>query len=193
MKKLPVVLDLETKKKFSEVKDHKDLGVSLVGIYDYNTRKYNTYLENELSKLFKVLENSSYIIGFNNAGFDMPVLQEYYPGDFSNFAVFDILEDLRQKLGKRYSLNYLTFATLGKKKSGHGLQAVDFYREGNIEALKKYCLRDVELTKELFEYGIENGHIYYMDELRKIPVSVSWKHYLSGQNKNDTHLTLPFE
>ena len=80
MKKLPVILDLETKKKFSEVKDHKDLGVSLVGIYDYNTRKYSVYLENELTKLFKILEDSSYIIGFNVAGFDIPVLQEYYPG-----------------------------------------------------------------------------------------------------------------
>ena len=143
MKKLPVILDLETKKKLSEVKDHKDLGVSLVGIYDYNTKEYSAYLENELTKLFKILENSSYIIGFNIASFDMPVLQEYYPGDFSNFAVFDILEDLRQKLGKRYSLNYLTFATLGKKKSGHGLQAIDFYREGKIDELKKYCLIDV--------------------------------------------------
>ena len=187
-----IVLDLETKKKFSEVKDHKDLGVSLVGIYNYNTEEYSAYLENELTKLFKVLEDSSYIIGFNIAGFDIPVLQEYYPGDFSNFATFDILQDLRQKLGKRYSLNYLTFATLGKKKSGHGLQAVDFYREGDIEALKNYCLRDVELTKELFEFGIEKGHVFYMDELRKIPVSVTWKPYLSHQNKKDTHLTLPF-
>lgn len=192
MKKLPVILDLETKKKLSEVKDHKDLGVSLVGIYDYNTKKYSAYLENELTKLFKILEYSSFIIGFNIAGFDIPILQEYYPGDFSNFAVFDILEDIRQKLGKRYSLNYLTFATLGKKKSGHGLQAIDFYREGDIEALKKYCLRDVELTKELFEYGIEKGHILYMDEFRKIPIPVTWKPYLSHQNKKDTHLTLPF-
>lgn len=193
MKKLPVILDLETKKKFSEVKDHKDLGVSLVGIYDYKTKSYSSYLENELTKLFKILEDSSYIIGFNIAGFDIPVLQEYYPGNFSNFSVFDILEDLRQKLGKRYSLNYLTFATLGKKKSGHGLQAVDFYREGDIEALKKYCLRDVELTKELFEYGVEKGQILYMEESRKIPVPVSWKQYLTGENKKDTHLTLPFE
>jgi len=192
MKKLPVVLDLETKKKFREVKDHKDLGVSLVGIYDYRTKSYSSYLENELTKLFKVLENSSYIIGFNIASFDMPILQEYYPGDFSEFPVFDILADLREIIGHRYSLNYFAFATLGKKKSGFGLQAVDFYREGKIDELKKYCLKDVELTKELFEYGVEKGHILYMDELRKIPVTVSWKQYLSQQNKKDTHLTLPF-
>lgn len=192
MKKLPVILDLETKKKFREVKEHKDLGVSLVGIYDYATKNYSSYLENELSKLFTILENSSYIIGFNIASFDMPVLQEYYPGKLEQFPIFDLLDDIREKVGRRYSLNYLTFATLGKKKSGHGLQAVDFYRDGNIDALRKYCLKDVELTKELFEYGIEHEQIFYMNEIGKVPINVSWKKYLSEQNKKDTPLTLPF-
>jgi DEAD/DEAH box helicase domain-containing protein len=192
MKKLPVILDLETQKKFSEVNDHRDLGVSLVGIYDYNTKKYSAYLESELPKLFKILENSSYIVGFNIASFDFPVLQEYYPGKLSNLSIFDILDDLREKIGKRFSLNYFSFATLGKKKSGHGLQAVDFYRDGDIEALKKYCLKDVELTKELFEYGIEHGQIFYLNEVGKVPVIVEWKKYLSEQNKKDTPLTLPF-
>jgi len=192
VKKLPVILDLETQKKLREVKDHKDLGVSLVGIYDYATKSYSAYLENELTKLFTILENSSYIIGFNIVSFDIPVLQEYYPGKLSNFPAFDLLDDIREKIGKRYSLNYLTFATLGKKKSGHGLQAVEFYREGNIEALKAYCLKDVELTKELFEYGIKHGQIFYMNEIGKVPIIVSWKKYLSEQNKKDTPLTLPF-
>lgn len=192
MKKLPIVLDLETQKKFREVKDHKDLGISLVGIYDYKTKSYSAYLENELTGLFRKLENASYIIGFNIISFDMPILQEYYPGDLSKFPVFDILADFRNLIGHRYSLNYLAFATLGKKKSGFGLQAVDFYREGNFEALKKYCLKDVELTKELFEYGAEHEKIYYMNEARKVPVTVSWKKYLKAQNRNDTPLTLPF-
>ena len=192
MKKLPVIFDIETKKKFREVTDHKDLGVSLVGVYDFKTAKYSTFLEKELNRFFKVLEDSSYIIGFNIKSFDVPILQEYYPGKFSDFLVFDILDDLREKIGKRYSLNYFAFATLGKKKAGHGLQAVDFYREGKIEELKKYCLRDVELTKELFNYGVKHGEIFYLNEMGKVPVLVDWKKYIYDEVKKDTRLTLPF-
>ncbi len=192
MKKLPVIFDIETKKKFREVTDHKDLGVSLVGVYDFKTAKYSTFLEKELNRFFKVLEDSSYIIGFNIKSFDIPILQEYYPGNFSDFLVFDILDDLREKIGKRYSLNYFAFATLGKKKAGHGLQAVDFYREGKIEELKKYCLRDVELTKELFNYGVKHGEIFYLNEMGKVPVLVDWKKYIYDEVKKDTRLTLPF-
>jgi DEAD/DEAH box helicase domain-containing protein len=192
MKKLPVIIDIETKKKFREVVNHKELGISLVGIYNYKTKTYETFLEKELSKLFKILEDSSYIIGFNIKSFDIPILQTYYPGRFSDFLVFDILEDLKEKIGKRYSLNFFGFATLGKKKAGHGLQAVDLYREGKIEELKKYCLKDVELTKELFDYGVEHGEVFYLNEMGKVPVLVDWKKYLSAEAKKDTRLTLPF-
>jgi len=192
MKKLPLILDIETKKKFRDVVNHKDLGVSLVGVYDYKTKKYYTFLEKELNTLFQMIENSSYVIGFNIRSFDMPILQEYYPGKFSEFLVFDILENLREKIGKRYSLNYFAFATLGKKKAGHGLQAVDYYLEGKIEELKKYCLKDVELTKELFDYGVEHGEIFYLNEMGKVPVLVEWKKYINAEGKKDTRLTLPF-
>jgi DEAD/DEAH box helicase domain-containing protein len=192
MKKLPIIIDIETKNKFREVVDHKNLGISLVGAYNYNTKKYETFLENELNQLFKILEDSSYIIGFNIKSFDIPILQTYYPGKFSDFLVFDILDDLKEKIGKRYSLNFFGYATLGKKKAGHGLQAVDMYREGKIEELKAYCLKDVELTKELFDYGLEHGEVFYLNEMGKVPVLVEWKKYLSPDSKKETKLTLPF-
>lgn len=193
MKKLPVVLDLETKEKFSDVAyDKKRLGVSIVGLYDYNARKPNVFLEKELGGLFKILENCSYLIGFNIKSFDIPVLQTYYPGDFSRFLIFDILEDIKEKLGKRLSLNYILQATLGKRKSGHGLQAIDYYKEGRIENLKKYCLDDVMLTKELFEYGVNQGQIFYLNQVGKSPIKVDWKKYMTAAQDHDTHLTLPF-
>lgn len=193
MKKLPLVLDLETKYLFRDVKgDNKKLGVSVVGIYDYRDGQERTFLENELNSLFKLLEECSYIVGFNIRSFDLPVLQPYYPGKLSNLPVFDILDYVKEKVGRRLGLNDLVSATLGKKKSGHGLQAVDFYKEGKMEELKKYCLDDVMLTKELFEYGIKNGEIFYLNEVGKITVKVDWKKYLGTSDHKDTALTLPF-
>lgn len=192
MKKFPVVLDIETKFTFREYDDPKKLGVTTVGLYDYRDRQAKVFVEEELPRLFPLLEASSYIIGFNVNSFDLPVLQGYYPGKLSHFPTFDILDDVRFKIGRRLSLNDLLFATLGKKKTGHGLQAIEFYKEGRWEDLKRYCLDDVMLTKELFEFGAEKGEVMYLNEKGKVSISVEWKKYLEDQGKSESHLTLPF-
>ena len=192
MKKFPVVLDIETKYTFREYDDPKKLGVTTAGLYDYRDRQAKVFVEEELPRLFSLLEASSYIIGFNVNSFDLPVLQGYYPGRLNHFPTFDILDDVRFKIGRRLSLNDLVFATLGKKKTGHGLQAIELYKEGKWEDLKRYCLDDVMLTKELFEFGAEKGEIMYLNEKGKVSISVEWKKYLEDQGKSESHLTLPF-
>lgn len=189
----PLVLDLETKYSFHQYSNPQKLGISIVGIYDYNDQKFKSFYENELTKLFPLLENAAFVVGFNIDGFDLPVLQGYYPGDVSQFKTVDILTEIKNVLGRRLALNDVVKATLGKEKSGHGLEAINFYKEGNLEALKNYCLDDVGLTKELFEYGVKNGVVYYPDLSGKAPIRVDWQKYLKNQNKKTrVNLTLPF-
>ena len=193
MKKFPIVLDLETKHTFREFKEHKNLGISVVAMYNYADSQGTTYLEKDIGKLFPILENCSYIIGYNINSFDIPVLQAYYPGNVINFASFDLLEDIRAKLGRRLGLNDLARATLGTKKSGHGLMAIDLYKEGKFDELSRYCMDDVLITKQLFEYGIQNKEVFYMDESGKVSIPVDWKRYLEEDSgKDDMPLTLPF-
>ena len=192
MQKFPVVLDLETKHTFREIDDPAKLGISVVGIYEYGKSEKKIFTEKELNSLFPILENASYIIGYNVRSFDLPVLQGYYPGNVASFSQFDILDDIRDKIGRRIGLNDVIYATFGEKKSGHGLMAIDFYREGKWEELKKYCLDDVMLTKKLFDFGLKNGEIYYLDETGKVTIKVDWKKYMENSGKTDTPLTLPF-
>lgn len=192
MKKFPIILDLETKYTFREYDDPKKLGVSVLAIYDYKDQQGKVYLEKDIPKLFSILEHSSYIIGFNVKNFDLPVLQYYYPGKLERLSTFDILDDIRVKIGRRLALNDIIMATLNKKKSGHGLMAIDYYKENKWEELKKYCLDDVLLTKELFDFGAEKGEIYYLDDKGKVTIKVDWKKYLEDSGKKETHLTLPF-
>ncbi len=193
MKKFPIILDLETKYTFRQFDDHKKLGVSVAVIYDYADNEGKVFFENELNKLFPFLENCSYIIGYNSKSFDMPVLQAYYPGDITHFSQFDMLEDIREKLGRRLALNDLISATLGKKKSGHGLMAIDYYKEGKFDELRQYCLDDVMCTKELFDYGVRTGEIYFLSENGKQTIKVDWKKYLEDSgSSSDMPLTLPF-
>ncbi len=192
MKKFPVVLDLETKYTFRQFSDPKKLGVTVAAIYNYQDHQAKVFLEDEISKLFPILERSSYIIGFNIKSFDLAVLQGYYPGRLDRFAAFDILDDIREKIGRRLALNDLISATLGKKKTGHGLMAIDYYKEKKWDELKHYCLDDVLLTKDLFQYGVDKGEIYYLDAKGKVALKVNWKKYLEDEKGNDIPLTLPF-
>lgn len=193
MKKFPVVLDLETKHTFREFDDPKKLGITVVAIYDYKDERGKIFMEDELAKLFPILENSSYVVGFNSNSFDLQVLQAYYPGKVENLSSFDILDDIKEKLGKRLSLNDILSATLDKKKTGHGLMAIEYYKEGRWDELKKYCLEDAMLTKEIFEYGAKHGEINYLNSRGKATIKVTWQKYLEGNGKNnDIPLTLPF-
>lgn len=192
MKKFPVVIDLETKHTFREFSEHEKLGVTVLGLFDYKDNSQKVFIEKDLNNLFPILENCSYIIGFNINSFDLPVLQPYYPGDIKQFKTFDILDDIKKILGRRLSLNDTISATLGKKKTGHGLEAIDFYKEGKWDKLKKYCMDDVMLTKELFDYGVNNNKIYFLNENGKIEINVNWKKYLEEEVNNDMPLTLPF-
>ena len=192
MKKFPIILDLETKFTFRQYDDPKKLGVSVVAVYDYAQKSAKVFLEKELPTLFPLLENASYIIGYNIKSFDIAVLQGYYPGKVENFSVFDILEDIKAKIGRRLALNDIIFATLGKKKSGHGLIAIEYYKRGEWEKLKSYCLDDVLLTKEIFEYGLKNKYIYYLNEKGKVRIEVDWQKYFQTTKSNDIPLTLPF-
>ena len=181
------------KKSFREVKDNKDLGVSMLGLYNYADQKQYSFEEGELSNAFPLLEGASVVIGFNIISFDLPVLQAYYPGKVTNFKTFDILDYVKETIGKRLSLNDLVSATLGKKKSGHGLLAIEYFREGKIDQLRSYCMDDVMLTKELFDYGAAHNEIIYLNERGKVSIPVkNWKKYLDTDDDVQSHLTLPF-
>lgn len=192
MKKFPVVLDLETKYTYRDFSDPKKLGISVVAIFDYAKNKSNVFTEKEISKLFPILESSSYIVGFNIRSFDIPVLQGYYPGKVEVFHLFDIMDEVKNKIGHRLALNDILKATLNKKKTGHGLEAIDLYKEGKWEKLKEYCLSDTTLTKELFEYGVKNKEIFYLNEVGKVAIPVDWRKYLEDERPKDMPLTLPF-
>ncbi len=158
-----LVLDIETKNIFADVgeRDPRLLDVSVVGVYDYGSDKFLAFREEELSKLWPLMEHADRVIGFNINGFDFPVLSRYYSGDITRIPRFDIMDVVRDTLGFRLKLDDLVQCTLQQKKSGHGLQAVEFYKEGKWDELIKYCLDDVRLTRDLYEYGKKRGEIFY--------------------------------
>jgi DEAD/DEAH box helicase domain-containing protein len=176
-----LVIDLETQKTFEDVggRNYADLLVSVLGLFRYDSNTYECYLEEELHRFENLLIDTELVIGFNIRKFDFPVLQHYMKLDTTKVPMLDLMEDIANKLGHRVSLESVAQATLGKGKTGRGLDAIDFYREGKWDLLKSYCLNDVQITKEVFEYGQQHGLVYYQtrDGLDRKSVNVEWNEF----------------
>src|SRR3989338_3944485 len=122
-----LTFDIETANWFSEVggSDPADLKIALIGIHDSEVG-YASFLEPELPKLWKILEQTDLLVGYNSDHFDIPLLNKYYPGDLSRIKSVDLL-------------------------------------------------KDVELTKKIFDYALQKGHVKYKElgKLREVKLDTS--------------------
>lgn len=172
-----VVLDIETQNTFQDVGAYNAalLDISLIGCYFYETDTFETFLEEDLPKLWPRLERADRIIGYNLFGFDYPCMQEYYAGDLMKLPTVDLLVEIEKRIGFRVKLDDVAHATLGVGKSGHGLQAVEFWRKGEIQKLKDYCLQDVRVTRDVYEKALTEQKIAFFDRMgqkRDVPMPI---------------------
>ena len=180
MKKNIIVFDIETKDSFSDVGGRdlfEKLNISVVGIYDYESDELMAYEEKDFPKLADRLSRKPLLVGFNSRRFDTPILQKYIPFDLKKLPQLDILEEISKFLGHRVALDSIARATLGSGKSGSGLEAIKLWREGRIDELKRYCLDDVRITKEIFEFGAAHSELFYVPKFGsgKARAEVSWE------------------
>lgn len=177
-----IVFDIETQNTFQETgksraEAFKKLRVSIVGVYEYLTDSYKVYEEKELMELDKRFQKADLLLGFNSAGFDLPVLSNYFFTPVDRFPHLDLMTEIEKNRGHRASLDSVAKPTLKAKKSGSGLDAIMYWKEGRMEELKKYCLEDVRITKEVFEYGCREGKILFTStwDFKTYEIPVNWK------------------
>jgi DEAD/DEAH box helicase domain-containing protein len=159
------ILDVETIKSFDEVGGYfpEKLGVSFVGVIERMglpgkvgekvEEIRHELFEKDLEKLWKILENVDVAIGFNIDGFDVPALRPYCTGDVLKFATLDLMVRFKESQGHRISLDAIAGETLGTKKIGHGLDAIKYYADGELDKLAEYCMMDVEITRDIYDVG----------------------------------------
>ncbi len=157
-------LDLETQKTAQDVGGWNNthlMRISVAVLFDSLENRFLTFEEDRIDNLVRHLTRGDLIVGFNINGFDYKVLGAYTELDLKALPTFDILADIHHRLGFRLGLDHLATETLGKGKTAHGLQAVEWFRQGEMEKLTEYCRDDVKATRDLFQYGLQNGHIVY--------------------------------
>ena len=129
----------------------------------------------QVKELIEKLKEATLIVGFNIINFDYRVLQPYTDFNLNTLKTYDILAEVYKKLRYRISLQNFAEATLDTGKSADGLKAVQWFREGKIEEVKKYCQKDVEVTRDLFYFAKENGYLKYIDrsgEIRTVEMEI---------------------
>ena len=151
-----VVFDLETQRSFAEVGGRSQfhrLGVSIGVAYRYDLDEYLVVNEETISELVSLLLEASLIIGYNIRGFDYDVLRAYTDENLQNLPTLDLMFDLEERLGFRPKLDSVVLATLGEGKIADGMQALEWWRLGEIDKIKEYCQEDVRVTRDLYDFG----------------------------------------
>ena len=165
------VFDLETIRSAEEVggwNRSELMGISVGVLYDSAQDSYFTYLEHEMGDLVKHLSELDLVVGFNNKRFDNRVLSAYTTTNLHALPNLDLLEEIHKILGYRLSLNRLAEHTLGVQKTGDGLQALQWYKEGRIDLIQHYCKKDVEITKNLLLKGLDQGFFLFSNKAKQV-------------------------
>lgn len=158
--------------------DHKEMGVSSITVYDYNSDEYHVFMDDNMDDFRKMLSDEitvgDPVIGFNSLNFDNKVI--YANGLVENLEELDAVSyDLLQEIWKAvsgtegrtdnfnpavhagYGLDIMCSMNNIGRKSGNGALAPENFQDGRYGTLINYNLHDVWLTKQLFDFAKRNN------------------------------------
>lgn len=142
--------------------DFEGMGISIIGCYTYWNDVHHVFLEDNLSDFQALVYEADEIIGFNSISFDDKLCAA---NGIKIETTYDLLCEVRIASGqpphyeqgvtrRGYNLDALCFANLGQGKSSTGANAAILWQRGQRGSVISYCLRDVQLTRKIFELGL---------------------------------------
>ncbi|MEK7641672.1 MAG: ribonuclease H-like domain-containing protein [Patescibacteria group bacterium] len=188
-----ITFDIETKNIFQDVgsNDPADLDISVICLHDSLDGSFTSYLEADFGKLWPILEQADAFVTWNGDHFDIPLLNKYYPGDLTKIKSIDLMKEVQLVLGRRLKLDTVGEATLGRNKSGHGLDAIEWWKNGEIDKIIKYCIEDVRLTRDLYDFAMTHKCLKYKELGTLKEVKLDTSKWLEKEESALT-FTLPF-
>jgi DEAD/DEAH box helicase domain-containing protein len=174
-----LIVDVETQRSAEEVGGWHNkhlMRVAAAVVYDSLEDTYQTFQEDRVHELIEKLKEGELVVGFNIVDFDYQVLKAYTSFRFQQLKTFDLLQEVSRQLGYRLSLGHLAHKTLNTEKSADGLQSLQWFKEGKMDEIITYCRKDVEITKDLFLFGLANGYLLFETKAgQRVRLPVEWK------------------
>lgn len=174
-----VYFDLETQRTANDAggwDKKRNMGMSVAVTYSTLRNEYRIFSEKTVDQLVDQLLRADLVVGFNVVSFDYEVLMGYTIIDLPHQCrTLDLMTDMELKLGHRLSLDAVSTASLGVGKTGDGLDAIRWWREGRVLDIAEYCCFDVKCTKMVHEFGVANKRVHYVDRFQqRRSVEVEW-------------------
>lgn len=192
-----LVFDLETDKQLDRRNRDsiKDLRITVACFIEDDGKCHNfmfldaSIIEN-LEKIKALMDSADRICAYNGRGFDFWVLLNYFDQESIErwlAKLVDPFEIIRFKTGSWVKLNELCVANGLSAKSGDGLLAISWWKNGEYDKVAQYCEQDTRLLWRL----IQLDHLLfpikkYDFETREHVVvewkKLHWKKYLARSN-----------
>lgn len=182
-----VYFDLETKYSADDVggwSNIEDMGMSVGILWDTSDTQFHIYLENQIQDLVDHCKRAELVVGYNHIGFDFRVVtgvmhanrnerQRLYT-ELVELNNLDMLVEIKKSLGHRLKLDSIARPTLGIGKSADGLQALQWYKDGKLDKIIKYCKDDVAVTRDVHQHALEHGELLYESHSGLKTVKINW-------------------
>jgi len=173
-----VLFDLETRRSADEVGGwnmaHR-MGMALAVALHLEEGRFETFFEPDAERLVATLKRARLVVGYNSRRFDYAVLAGYTGEALGRLLpTLDLLETLHGRLGFRVGLDHVARETLGRGKSGDGLQSLEWVRDGRLDLVEAYCRRDVEILRDVYLHGRREGFVLVSTKAGRIRVPVDW-------------------
>jgi hypothetical protein len=157
-------------------RDFDNMGISVIGAYDYYTDRYRVFCFDNFDDFRRLVDEHDQVIGFNSISFDNPLCRANsidVPDDKS----YDILVEIWKAAGlspkfaypshSGFGLDACCHANFRTTKTGNGALAPVDWQRNNIGSVIDYCINDVKLTKQLTDQLITTGAIYDPRNLKR--------------------------
>jgi len=174
------IFDLETQRSADEVGwENIDLMYMSVGVVQLLPENETlVFYEDDAEKMVELLASRERIVSYNGLHFDNRVLSYYTDINMWDLPNTDMMLDINDALGRERSLplDNVAKATLGGKgKTADPLQVFEWYRKGQLDKIKNYCIGDVDITKEVFMYGRTHGEIFFTNRNdKRMSTPITW-------------------
>ena len=176
---MTVLFDLETRRSAKEVggwgNAHR-MGISLGVALVLEEGRFEVFPEERVGELAEMLCRATLVVGYNIRRFDYRVLSGYTGVDYERrLRTLDLLDEVQRRIGFRVKLDDLAGETLGARKSGDGLQCLEWVKQGRLDLVETYCRRDVELLRDLYLHGRREGCVWFRHKERgRVKITVEW-------------------
>jgi DEAD/DEAH box helicase domain-containing protein len=167
-KKRVVVFDIETRLSADEVggwNNKNKMRVAVAVAHDSANGEFKVFFEEQVPELLTLLKSADLVVGFNSRNFDYAVLGGYTEEPLhKTLPTLDLLEEIEKRIGFRLKLDSVAQTTLGVGKTADGLQSLKWVKEGKFDLVRDYCIQDVKVTLEVFNYAVDKKELFYSDK-----------------------------